>query len=310
MGTAPDPAARSPGAGVALVIASTLAFAVGPVGARLAFEAGSNTLTVVALRGVVAAALMALLLLALRQGFGLHRRAWPWAAACGVLQAIAISCFLGAVARVPVGVAVLLFFTHPLLLAGVAHWRGTERLTARKAALMGVAFAGLVLVLGPEAGGLDPAGLALAALSSVAIAGVILCAGRAQRHAGSTQLNLHATLVATLGSGLVATLLGTWALPGGGAGWLGIVVAGLGVGLGLLGFFAALRHLGVVRATVLSSVEPLFSILLAAAILGEALRPAQWAGALVIVAALALFEAAGRRAPRAQRAQLSSSESQ
>ena len=290
-------AAARPAAGIALVIASTMAFAVGPIGARLAFEDGSDTLTVVVLRGVVAAALMAVLILVLRQRFGLDRRAWPWAMACGVLQAIAVYGFLGAVALVPVGVAVLVFFTHPLLLAGFAHWRGTETLTLRRAVLIGLAFGGLALVVGPELGGLDPVGLALAGLSSVAIAGMMLCIGRAQRHASSTQLNLHATLIGTLGMALVATLFAGWTLPAGVQGWLGILAAGFGVGLGLLAFFAALRHLSLVRASVLSSMEPLFSILLAAAVLGEALRPVQWAGALVIVGALALFEAPRRRAP-------------
>ena len=49
---------------------------------------------------------------------------------------------------------------------------------------------------------------------------------------------------------------------------------------------------------MLSSVEPLVSIVIAAAVLGERLGPQQWAGAALVVAALALFEAAdrGRRA--------------
>ncbi|WP_237216945.1 DMT family transporter [Falsiroseomonas oryziterrae] len=297
MAAAPDPTPGRPGLGIALVIGSTLAFAVSPVAARLAYEDGSGTLTVVTLRGAVAAALMALLVLLLRQGFRLDRRAWPATFACGALQGIAVFGFLGAVALVPVGVAVLLFFTHPLLLATVAHLRGTERLDLRKAALMGAVLAGLVLVLGPEAGALDPTGLALGALSAVAISGMILCIGRAQRHATSTQVNLYATGVGTLGTGLAMGLLGAWAPPAGAAGWLGILAAGLGVGFGLLGFFAALRHIGVVRATVLSSVEPLYSILLAAALLGQGLRPAQWAGALVVVLALALFEAPRRAKP-------------
>jgi drug/metabolite transporter (DMT)-like permease len=294
-GSAPD--AREPGTGVWLVIASTLAFAVGPIGARLAFEDGSNTLTVVALRGVVAAVLMTLLILLFRQDFRLDRRAWSWALACGVLQGIAVYGFLGAVALVPVGVAVLVFFTHPLLLAGFAHWRGTERISPRKGILIGAAISGLALVLAPEFAGTDPLGVALAALSSVAISGMILCIGRAQRHASSTQLNLYATIMSTLGIGLVATLLAAWSPPNGATGLLGILAAGIGVGLGLLAFFAALRHLSPVRASVLSSVEPLFSILLAAVVLDQQLRGEQWVGALIIVGALALFEASGRQEP-------------
>jgi DME family drug/metabolite transporter len=293
---APSAGAANPG--VLLVLLSAMAFAVGPLGARLAFEDGSNTLSVVALRGAAAAVLMALLVVLLRQGFGLDRRAWRWTLACGAFQGVAVYGFLGAVERVPIGVAVLIFFTHPFLLAAVAHARGTERITARKLMLMTVAFGGLALVLGAQSGATDLGGVALAALSSVAISGMILCVGRAQAHASSTQVNLYATIVGTLGAALVASLLGTWALPASGLGWLGIVLAGLGVGLGVLAFFAALRHLSLVRASVLCCVEPLLSILLAALVLGEGLRPVQWLGALVLVAALALFEASGHAQAR------------
>ena len=87
-------------------------------------------------------------------------------------------------------------------------------------------------------------------------------------------------------------------MPSNAAGWLGVFGAGVGIGAGLLAFFAALRRLGPARATMLSSVEPLVSILFAAAVLGERLGPLQWAGAALVVVALALFEAAdrGRRA--------------
>lgn len=284
-----------PELGILLVLGSAAAFAFGPVGARLAFEAGGNTLSVVALRGLVAAGLMALLVPLLGQGFRLDRRAWRWTLACGGFQAVAVCGFLGAVALVPVGVAMLVFFTHIFLLAAVAHWRGTEPLTPRKLLLIGLALGGLALVVGTEFRTVDAQGLALAALSAVAITGMILCIGRAQAYATSTQVNLYATAAGTLGIVLLASLLGAWVLPSGGLGWLGVVAAGVGVGLGLLAFFAALRHLGLVRASVLCCVEPLFSILLAAVILGETLRPAQWLGALVIIGALALFEATGRK---------------
>lgn len=283
-------------AGVPLVLFSALAFAFGPVGARLAFEDGSNALSVVALRGVAAALLMAAIVLAWRQGFVLDRRAWPWTLACGVFQGVAVYGFLGAVERVPVGVAVLIFFTHPFLLAGFAHLRGSEPITARKLGLMTAAFGGLALVLGAQGGAPDSHGLVLAALSSVAISGMILCVGQAQARASSAQVNLYATIAGTLGAALVATALGGWALPAGGVGWFGVLLAGVGVGLGVLAFFAALRHLGFVRASVLCCVEPLLSILLAALILGEGLRPLQWLGALILVLALALFEASGRQA--------------
>lgn len=281
--------------GVLLVLASTVAFAVGPTAARVALDDGADTPTVVVLRGAVAAAFMALLVLAARQGFGMGGAAWRWSLGCGAFQAARAYAFVGAVASVPVGVAVLVFFTHPLLVAAVAHRRGGERLNARKLLLAFLVQAGLAAALGPEFGGLDPSGVALAALASLAMCGVALCAARAQEGAAtSAQVNLHATAAGTLAIALLTSALGGWALPSNTAGWLGVLGAGFGTGVGLLAFFAALRRLGPARATMLSSVEPLVSIAFAAAVLGERLAPLQWAGAALVVGALALFEAADR----------------
>lgn len=289
--------ADSRATGVLLVLASTVAFAVGPTAAKLAFDDGSNTLTVVTLRGAIGAALMALLILVSRQGFGVDRRAWRWCLYCGVFYSLAVYGFIGSVAYVPVSVAVLVFFTHPLLVAVLAHWRGGDRLTGRKLLLATAALAGLALVLGPELGALDPAGVALAALAAAAVCGVILCSARAQEHATSTQVNLYASAVSSGAFAVITTVLGAWVPPSTVVGWLGIAGAGVGIGVGLLALFAALRHLGPVRATMLSNVEPLVSILLAAAVLGERPGPSGWAGVALVVGALVLFESAdpGRR---------------
>lgn len=281
--------------GIALVLLASVAFAIGPTAARLALDNGSNTLTVVALRSLVSAVLMAGLLLAAGGGLWPPRRAWPWCLACGAMQAVGVYGFIGSVALIPVGAAVLVFFTHPMLIAFVAHLRGRERLTPRKLALAVLSFAGLAAVLAPEATALDPLGLGLAAVAAVAIGAMILCTGRAQAHASSTQVNLVASAIGALAFSSLATALGGWSLPVNTTGWLGILGAGIGVAVALLAFFAALRRLSMVRATMLTSIEPLLSILFAAAILGEGLAAWQWACVVLTVGALALFEAEGAR---------------
>jgi drug/metabolite transporter (DMT)-like permease len=238
-----EPWAAKHTAGILLVLASTVAFAIGPTAAKLALDDGSNTLTVVTLRGVVGAALMALLVPLSRQGIGVDRRAWRWCLYCGFFYSLTVYGFIGAVARLPVSVAVLVFFTHPVLVAVIAHFRGGDRLTARRLLLAFAVLAGLALALGPGFGTLDPAGVALAALAAVAMCGVILCGSRAQERATSTQVNLYATAASSVAFAALATVLGAWAPPANVVGWLGIAGAGAGIGVGLLALFAALRRL-------------------------------------------------------------------
>lgn len=283
--------------GALLVLLSAAAIAVVPTAARLAFEAGSNTLTVVTLRGVIGVALMAAVTVISRQSFSVPRAALLPCIAAGLAYALMSYGFVGSVAYIPVSLAVLVYFTHPLLLAVLAHRRGIEPLTSRKLGLGLAVLTGLALALGPALGGLDAIGVGLAAVASVAVCAMILFSARAQRHATSTQVNLHMTAVTVIVFVAVTTTAGAWSFPTSMLGWLGVAVAGVGVTVGLLAFFAAFRFIGPVRATMISNVEPLLGILVAVAVLGERFSPAQWAGVGVVVAALVLFEAPVRRRP-------------
>jgi drug/metabolite transporter (DMT)-like permease len=277
--------------GVMLVLLSGVAIAVVPTSAKLAFGAGANTLTVVTLRGVVAIALMGLFMAASGQSFRLPRRTLAPCAAAGLAHALVAYGFIGSVAHIPVGLAVLVYATHPILLAVVFSLQGHERLTPRKLALAFTVLVALALVLGGGLGAPNATGVALAALASLAVCAVILLGARAQRAgATSTQVNLVMIAVATIVSGTATTAGGAWSLPTGAVGWLGLAGAGGGVTVGLVAFFAAFRFIGPVRATMLSNAEPLLGVLFAVAVLGERLSTLQWAGVTLAVAALALFE--------------------
>ena len=282
--------------GVLLVLLSGAAIAIVPTSAKLAFEANSNTLTVVTLRGVVGLALMALFMIAAGQSFRLPGRTLAPCAAAGLAHALVAYGFIGSVAHIPVGLTVLIYATHPILLAVIFHWQGRERLTPRKLALGFTVLVALGLVLGDGLDALDSTGVALAALASLAVCSVILLGARAQRDgATATQVNFIMIAVATIVCGAATTAGDAWSLPFGTVGWLGLAGAGGGVTIGLVAFFAAFRFIGPVRATMLSNIEPLLGVLFAVIVLGERLSGLQWIGVALAVAALALFEASPSR---------------
>ncbi len=289
---APDNGKRN--VGIILVLISAVAFAIGPTAAKLALDNGSNTLSVVALRGAIGATLLALLLVIFRQSFRITPMALRWCLLCSFFSALMVYGFIGSVSYIPIGVAVLIFFTHPIAVAIFVHWRGGDRLTGRKLLLALGAFAGLALALAPAFHTLEITGIALAALAAVTVCGAILCGARAQRHATSTQVNFYVSTISSIALVLLTFALDAWDLPSNAIGWIGVTGAGVGITVALLTFYAAFRYLGPVRATMLSNVEPLLSILFAAAILDQRLQPLQWVGAAVMIGAIVLFEAADR----------------
>jgi drug/metabolite transporter (DMT)-like permease len=55
-------------------------------------------------------------------------------------------------------------------------------------------------------------------------------------------------------------------------------------------YFAGLQHLEPTRAIVASCLEPVFSILIAALVLGELLRPMQTVGIVLVLIAIVLIQ--------------------
>jgi drug/metabolite transporter (DMT)-like permease len=55
-------------------------------------------------------------------------------------------------------------------------------------------------------------------------------------------------------------------------------------------FYAGVRRIGAARASIVSTVEPVYTIVLAMLLLGETLAPVQVAGGVLVIAAVILAE--------------------
>jgi drug/metabolite transporter (DMT)-like permease len=60
-------------------------------------------------------------------------------------------------------------------------------------------------------------------------------------------------------------------------------------------YFAGLQHLEPTRAIVVSCLEPVFSIVIAAVALGEIMRPLQVAGIVLVLAAILVVQLPDKR---------------
>jgi drug/metabolite transporter (DMT)-like permease len=102
-------------------------------------------------------------------------------------------------------------------------------------------------------------------------------------------------IVAVLALGGVAWQ-GGFHLPNAPAGWWGLALLTLLYGIGISILFTVLPRLGVVGNSAIMNVEPVFALVLAWLILGQAIAPSQVAGALLVVATVIWLGLRPRRA--------------
>ncbi len=196
---------------------------------------------------------------------------WAAVAWLGIGDALNVVLFFGAYQRTTVAIAVLTHYLTPIFIAIAAPLVLGERARARTFAAVGVAFAGLVLLLEPWRVGLgrnDVVGAALGAGSAVFYASNVLVNKRLVKvFSGSEMMFFHGLVAAPLLFALVPPaeygLVSREALTVVTLGALGPGVVG-----GLL-FVWGLRRIAASHASVLTLLEPFVAVLLAAAVLGE-----------------------------------------
>jgi EamA-like transporter family len=144
---------RRPLVGTALAVIAAIGFALSNTMASLAYEGGSNPLTVAALRFFLPAIVLVAWLRVERISLSLSGRdAWI-AILLGVLTAQYTWALLVAIHLIPLALAVLLLYLFPFLTTIILVLFGWDKVSLRATAAIAVAFAGLVLALEPRSGG-------------------------------------------------------------------------------------------------------------------------------------------------------------
>jgi drug/metabolite transporter (DMT)-like permease len=156
--------------GIVYALAAASIYGLVPNIARLAFDQGIPALESVVARTIVVVVALGAFALLTRQSFAIA----PAARRGLLLQVIATvfvsSCYIASVQFIPVGVAVLVFFTFPVIIALLSPLVERRSPSAAQIGLALLAFAGVGISIGPQFAGLDGRGLVLASLSAIACA--------------------------------------------------------------------------------------------------------------------------------------------
>jgi len=285
-----------PSRGALVCLASAVAFGAMGIFGKLAYDEGATVGTLLAVRFLLAAALFWALVVATgaaRQVRALSGRDVGIALALGAVGYSAqAGAYFAALQRLDAGLLSLLLYTFPAMVTVAAVALGRERASRRKAGALVVASAGLILVLaGAGAGALDPVGALLGVTAAVVYTTYILTSAGVAERVGPLLLS---ALVCT-GAATTLTLATVFEgdlhlgdVSAAGFGWLAGIAVVSTVGAVSL-FFAGLKRVGPTTASILSTAEPVTTVVLAFLAFGESLGPVQLAGgALVLAAALVL----------------------
>jgi len=297
------PSTQLIGAGL-IVVAATSFGTLGPL-SRYADQAGVSSLTLVTWRAAVGA-ICVLAFLIVRSTRGHHatrpwrslpaRDRWLVSASSVTNAALNLAVFV-AFLRIGIALTLLIFYLYPALVAVASvAWFG-DRLDRLRWTALAISLVGVVLVMA-GAGPLDQLdllGIGLAFLGALAQMFYALAA----RHGFSSIPGAQAAAITMGGAALVylavALAIGRlddMARPFASfeALWPVLVAGTVGAGLATVCFITGIRLLGAPRATILSTLEPVVGVGLAALLFGEPPTGLQVLGGVLIISAGVLLQ--------------------
>jgi drug/metabolite transporter (DMT)-like permease len=307
--TASQPHDRRPALGYAMTVAAALLFGFNGAVSKVVLSSGLGSLRLSEIRSAGAAAglLLGLAILA-PERLRVRREEWRFFVLFGALGLTFVQLFYFlAIHRLPVGIALLIEYLAPLIVALWARFGVHEPVRRRIWLALALAVAGLAGVVQIWKGlSLDGLGIAFGVADMIAFCVYILLAEHGVRRRDPISVSAFGFLVSAL---LWTAVQPWWSFPGGIVGdnvsllgrlhawqlplWslvLWVIVLGTIVPFALI--VSALRHLPATRVGIVAMLEPVAAAVVAWAWLGESLGAAQLAGGAVVLAGIVLAQTA------------------
>jgi DME family drug/metabolite transporter len=199
-----------------------------------------------------------------------------------------------AIQRTNVATAITVQYTAPIWVLLYTVARGLQKFTLQRVAAVGLAVTGIALVIGVFGSRgllLDTIGLFAALLAAFSFAFYNIGGHDILARRDRWVVLLYTTASASLFWLLVNPPWKLMAAHYSFSQWLFLLLFSLLSVLAPFSFyFAGLQHLEPTRAIIVSCLEPVFSIVIAALVLGEVMRPLQIVGIVFVLAAITVAQ--------------------
>ena len=272
--------------GVILVAISAAAFGTLAIFGRYAYAQGMSTLTILAYRFTLAAVLMGIILALRRERFprgSILLRLVGMGAIGYVGQAFT---YFTALKYASAGLVALLLYLYPLFVTLLSAVFLRERIAGLKWVALALAVAGVALTAGPERGQLP--GILLAITAALLYSAYIIVASQVMKEVSAIQ----SSTVIFASAGIMSAFL-AWVskvpvtIPDSGW-WVIASIVLVATVIPVTTFLAGLARIAASDAAMLSTLEPVVTVLLAAGLFGELLAPLTLLGGGLILTAVLL----------------------
>jgi drug/metabolite transporter (DMT)-like permease len=278
--------------GSALALLSAITFALNIVLAGMSYQHGANIHALNLSRAMLFLATLGCILLATRTPARLAPRIRNLSIILGLLLCTEMYVLLGAIRTIPVALAVLIFYTYPLIIAIHGWLAGVEKFNLFSMILLLTGFGGLLFVLISAPVVPDINGLLFSLCAAFIMAAMLLVSDKALKSSNNHVVLFYtlSTVVITIVLSIVTTDAVTLAWPIDRLGWVVFSASSFFYVAATFALFMAVNLVGPLRTAIIDNTSPVWAILFGYLLLNQVLTVRQLLGALVVIAAVMLLQ--------------------
>jgi drug/metabolite transporter (DMT)-like permease len=271
--------------GYVLVVISAVSFSLIPIFAVYAYDSGVNTITLLLLRFAIATIFFFGYLFIKRKFVKITKQqVLSLFILGGLLYTMQSTFYFSSVKYIPASLAALMFYIYPIIVAILSFFVNKERLSKGLVMSIILSFMGIMLVLGTPSGEINPIGILFAIGAAVVYSLYILLGDKVTKQLPPLITTAYISLFCSLSFLLVGTTTQTLQMKFSGKGW--IIVLGVAFFCSIVAmftFFAGMNILGPTKASILSMVEPVSTIVLSTIFLNEKMSGLQLTGGTIVL---------------------------
>ena len=279
------------GTGLLIVLISSLCFAIVPTTAKISLDYGSSLFLVVLSRCLIGFLLLIPLVAIQKINILAHTRfLWPLLMVSFVHIALITTTFY-AVLFLDIGLIMAIVYAFPIGIALITHFRGEAIIYPKQwLCILCVALGVIFLIYdGTLSGNLYGFLISFFALALMIL--FIYSSSKLADNIGSQLLNFHLNFWAVIFLWIAYVIFKfDLALPKENWGFMALILNGTFYILSYTLFFMGSKIIGITRASVLASIEPVLATLIAMAFLNQILSLTESIGFVIVLLSLYFFE--------------------
>lgn len=270
--------------GAIFVAISATGFGFLPIFAGLAYRYDANTVSVLAARFTIAALILWCIVFIKKINYRLSRQRTLYLILLGGIgYNSATAAYFSAFNLISASLVALVFYTNPIIVTILSYFFIKEEITKNKAAALAISTLGLVMIVGFSLGNVNIKGIFIAMLAAFLYSIYIMIGDRAVEGLEP----IIVTTYVTTGCAITVNLFGIFTdslIKMSYYSWLfSFMTAIFSTVVAILMFYEGMKRIGPSQVAIISTIEPVVTVVMAAIIFHDIMSLPQIVGGFLVI---------------------------